>query len=283
MSRPRNYSQVTIKKLFGLSGNQCAFPGCTKTLVNDKNALDSCICHIEAAKIGGERYNPNMTDKERADYNNLIPLCPQHHAETNDTNHYTVAVLHKMKIDHESQCMRERLQKNPSMLKNVVYAISEIYLEEKIETLVLNIFDPNDKIIFNKLKDSVAIIKEYRVYQSKLNTLYNELESQGSIRKEKLLKNIKATYITIKGHYIQDSEVPLSIIQENSDKIFNDIYDELYKRLKESGLFEEDIFTGLRIIMVDAFIRCKILEEPSRLNSDAKIEYVPAGYKNDNQ
>jgi hypothetical protein len=188
-----------------------------------------------------------------------------------------------MKTDHESQCMHERLKKNPSMLKNVIYAISDIDLEAKNETPVLNIFDPNEKIIFNKLKNNVVIIKEYRVYQSKLNTLYDELESQGSIKKERLLKNIESIYITIKGHYIQNSKTSLSIIQENSDIIFNDVYDELYGKLEGSGLFEEDILIGLRIIMVDAFIRCKILEEPIKLNSDTNTENIPAGQKYDNQ
>ena len=93
----RNYSQKTIKRLFALSGNQCAFPNCNKTLVNQSNALESNICHIEAANPDGERYNPNMTDRERADYNNLILLCQEHHDETNDVTKYTVDVLQNMK------------------------------------------------------------------------------------------------------------------------------------------------------------------------------------------
>ena len=96
-SKARNYSPLTIKRLFGLSGNQCAFPGCTKICVNTQNAKDSNICHIEAAEKGGERYNPLMTDKQRADYPNLILLCIQHHDETNDIEKYTVEILKDMK------------------------------------------------------------------------------------------------------------------------------------------------------------------------------------------
>ena len=75
----RKYTDKTLKRLFGLSGNICAFPDCNALLVNEKNALDSNICHIEAANEGGERYNSSMTDEERADYSNLILLCRQHH------------------------------------------------------------------------------------------------------------------------------------------------------------------------------------------------------------
>jgi len=262
MSGPRNYTQSTIKRLFALSGNQCAFPGCTKTLVNSNNALDSCICHIEAANEGGERYNPNMNDTERADYNNLILLCPQHHAETNNVEKYTVDVLHKMKSDHESLCLNARIKANPSMLKNVINKIAEIDLEMTEDTPVFNVFDPKEKIQFNMIKDSAVLIKEYSVYQSKLNTLYNELEAAGSLKKEKLLQNIKMIYTEIKGKYVHNAENPINIIQSHSDAIFNDVYTMLYEKLKGSDIFEEDVLFGLRIIMVDAFLRCKILEEP---------------------
>jgi hypothetical protein len=100
---PRNYTDLTLKKLFALSGNQCSFPGCKEVLVNAKNAKNSNICHIEAANQGGERYNPQMTDEERADYPNLFLLCVQHHDETNDVKKYTVDVLRDMKQKHESE------------------------------------------------------------------------------------------------------------------------------------------------------------------------------------
>ena len=39
---------------------------------NKKNQLIGEVCHIEAAEIGGERYNPNQSDEDRRDYSNFI-------------------------------------------------------------------------------------------------------------------------------------------------------------------------------------------------------------------
>lgn len=259
---PRDYTDKTLKRLFGLSGNFCAFPGCNKRLVNERNAKDSNICHIEAANIGGERYNSNMTDIQRADYENLILLCIQHHDETNDFQKYTVDVLKQIKKNHESQFLNEKIKRNPSMLKNTINAIATIELDNYPETHMLNVVDPNEKIEYNCLKKNASIIKEYNIYHTKLNTLYNELEDQGSIKKEKLLKNIKLIYETVKGEIVKDSQNSLELIRSNSDLIFDMVYNALYQKLEDSDCWDEDIVLGLRIIMIDAFIRCKILEEP---------------------
>lgn len=261
-NQARNYSPMTLKRLFGLSGNQCAFPGCSKQLVNTTNAKDSNICHIEAANEDGERYNPSMTDLERANYPNLILLCVQHHDETNDEAIYTVEVLKEMRQNHESIISNKMLNEKPSMLINAINAISSIEIENIDETQSLKVIDPREKIKYNSIKRSTALIDEYKVYHSKINSLYDELETQGSIKKEKLLSNIKLIYTKIKGNYVLDSENTIEIIKANSDNIIEDVFNELYIKLEESNLFKEDIVLGINLIIVDAFIRCKILEEP---------------------
>jgi hypothetical protein len=261
-NKARNYTDMTLKRLFGLSGNECAFSTCTKRLVNQDNALDSNICHIEAASEGGERYNEDMSDKERADYSNLILLCPQHHSETNNVEIYTVEALIMMKRNHESDILNSKLKTNPSMLKNAINAISNIALTEINEAEILNVFDPKLKISHNSIKRNVALIQEYKVYHKKINTLYEELEKQGSIKKERLLNIIRNTYIEVKGKYILDSNNELEIIKLNSDNIIDDIFETLYLKMEDSQFWEEDIILGIRLIMVDAFMRCKILEEP---------------------
>ncbi|MEB9694857.1 hypothetical protein [Bacillus thuringiensis] len=91
----------TLRELYLKSGNRCAFPGCEKTILNDKGNVVGQICHIEAALPGGERFNPNQTNEERRQASNLLLLCYEHHIETNDVKEYTVKRLKKMKKNHE--------------------------------------------------------------------------------------------------------------------------------------------------------------------------------------
>ena len=92
----------TVKKLFALSGNICAFPSCQTKMVDENGNVLGQICHIEAAETNGERYNTNQNDEERRSFDNLILLCANDHVVTNDVTTYTVPVLQKMKKDHES-------------------------------------------------------------------------------------------------------------------------------------------------------------------------------------
>ena len=95
-------TEQTIKKLFALSGNICAFPGCDQKIFDTHGTLIGEICHIEAANQEGERFNKTQSDQERASFENLILLCANHHKVTNDVSIYTVATLKAMKLNHES-------------------------------------------------------------------------------------------------------------------------------------------------------------------------------------
>ena len=258
----RQYTNKTIKRLYALSKNKCAFPGCTALLVNKNNAMNSNICHIEAASEGGERYNPSMTNKERADYKNLILLCIQHHDKTNNVELYPVSVLQEMKASQESDIETQVINKNPSMLKNAITAIANISLDSIEKTSNLNTFDPGEKITYNSIKRNVALIQKYKVYHQKINSLYDELELQGSIKKEKLLNNIEVIYTRIKGNYVLDSDNQIETIRQHSDDIIDGVYNYLYSKFEESSLWEEDIVFGIPLIIIDAFMRCKILETP---------------------
>jgi formylglycine-generating enzyme required for sulfatase activity len=94
---------ATIKRLFAVSGNQCAFPGCTASLVIDDTVTGE-ICHIEAQNERGPRYNPNQPDEERHGFNNLLLLCGDHHKVIDaDSETYTVERLHEIKASHEAR------------------------------------------------------------------------------------------------------------------------------------------------------------------------------------
>lgn len=96
-------SPDTLRELFLKSGNQCAFPNCSDFMLNREGVFIGQICHIEAAEDGGERFNENMTDEERASFQNLMLMCYPHHQVTNDVEAYPVARLQAMKAEHEAK------------------------------------------------------------------------------------------------------------------------------------------------------------------------------------
>ena len=118
-----------IRTLFGLSRNQCAFPKCEQALFNHRNQFIAQICHIEAALPGGERFNPESTDEDRRDFNNLIILCYPHHIETNDEKKFTVEVLREIKTSHESQNSEARLAINDEKLIEINNYIKRNWLQ----------------------------------------------------------------------------------------------------------------------------------------------------------
>ena len=106
---PTSSTQQTIKKLFSLSGNKCAFPNCNNPIVEtENNSLTGIICHIKARNANGPRYDENQTDDERNSFENLILMCPIHHKVIDDDIiSYTVERLLEIKRNHESQAIQE--------------------------------------------------------------------------------------------------------------------------------------------------------------------------------
>lgn len=98
-----NPSVPTIKRLFAVSGNKCAFPKCPLPLVDEESGkVTGRICHIKARNEGGARYDANQADEERHGFENLVLMCPIHHdVIDSDEDSYTVERLQHIKSEHE--------------------------------------------------------------------------------------------------------------------------------------------------------------------------------------
>lgn len=94
-------SRHTVRELYLKSGNRCAFPGCQKFLFNETGTFIGEICHIEAAEPGGERFNPNQSNAERASFANLLLMCHDHHVQTDNVEKFDVARMRRIKAEHE--------------------------------------------------------------------------------------------------------------------------------------------------------------------------------------
>ncbi len=251
--------ETTIKRLYAKSGNQCSFPDCEQQIFSDNNTENiSQVCHIEAAEEGGERYNSNSTDELRRQYDNLIILCPTHHKTTDDTGKYTVELLKSMKSEHARKIERNVVSSSPTIFVTAINALSNMEFNNESNIDNFNIFFIDNKINHNQIVRWKPHINEYKKYQGKVESIYQTLESAGeSFKKDKLLQLINLKYLTIKGNLLQESENTLN----KSDDILDKIEEEL---INEVGVDYDNMVIAIPIIMVDAFMRCKILEKPNK-------------------
>lgn len=131
----------TIKALFAKSGNQCAFPNCNHSLIDDRNLFVGELCHINSVKKKDARYNPNLTDEQLRDYDNLILMCHAHHKRIDTFEaEYSVETLKKMRSEHEAMFSGQNFQVPDSVVEDSMIQIVlddswEIYLEQLINYL----------------------------------------------------------------------------------------------------------------------------------------------------
>lgn len=91
----------TVRRLFLLSGNQCAFPGCNHPIIVEDGTYVGELCHICAAAEDGERFDPMQNNEDRRQFDNLLLMCHPHHVVTDDVVAYPVERMRQMKADHE--------------------------------------------------------------------------------------------------------------------------------------------------------------------------------------
>ena len=128
MKKPnRIYAQKTLKILFALSGNECAAPGCTVSVVisatdKSKAQIMGNICHIYSFAENGPRGKAGLTEKDINSHENLIVLCPNHHTVV-DRQHetYPASTLRKWKETHEGKTRRDLPEDLDSEQAEIIY------------------------------------------------------------------------------------------------------------------------------------------------------------------
>ncbi len=271
--KARQYKPSTKRRLDTLSGNECAHPNCKKKLIaEDGISIISKICHITAASKEGPRFDENMTDDERRGFDNLILLCDEHHVmidNKGNESEYPTPLLKKWKSDHEKKILelissKNLLSKHPLALNKVISAISSKMDEVLDLPETENAPNTETKILFNNVKRYESVIREFAPYQVKLNKIYGIIEKEGSVKKELVLHNIKRIYLSVKSEYNNIEE-----IRNNADiildKVIETIWDNVDKAPNTLDEFDQEtIDFSLMIVIVDAFMRCNILEEPPK-------------------
>ncbi|MBC2686473.1 hypothetical protein HAU06_20575 [Bacillus toyonensis] len=223
-----NPSAATLRELYILSGNRCAFPDCNHEIIDEKGTLVAQLCHIEAAMPGGERFNTEMTDKERAQASNLLFMCHKHHKITDNVSEFDVAKMKKIKHDHEK------------LYRNIMH------------DMVKTIEDVTKKQILNKSKhfQSLNRVLDWNLREDDLKETVDSCNNEFKILKQ-LNKSTRAIFSSIiersEHGYRSKRIILLSLIQKNfslSDNDMKDYLDILIKYKLISEPYIDDDYRG---------------------------------------
>ena len=127
-----------------------------------------------------------------------------------------------------------------------------------IDSPEINSFEILRKIEFNDLLSVQPTIDDYKVYYSKLDEKYKEFDKQGANKSLSVLSVIRRQYNKL----ISNTKEPY--------EIFFSIIDNVVELIKSSKNYIEIPYEELEmcvsILVVDAFIRCKIFKNPEGYN-----------------
>lgn len=153
--------------------------------------------------------------------------------------------------------------KMDSNLASIINILSNEILTDITELPEIKSFDIEMKIQYNDLKSVKMIIDDYVIYCQKVDEKYKEFDKQGANKSITVLQTIRKQYGILKDKIEDEDEIFLKIVENIIDIVKSS------KNYVEISYEELEMYVG--ILVVDAFIRCKIFKNPEGYN------YVIAG------
>jgi hypothetical protein len=204
-------SEKTVKQLFAMSGNVCAYPGCQLPIVEGSGTITGEICHIRARHAGGPRFDPEQSEEDRHAFGNLILLCRHHHKVIDsEPEVYTIDALTEIKSIHESIAGRpETLQDGffAKVLINDLRRISVISNSGNVainspgamQAQTINVKTTKNKISVNAPPGTIGADQNASRYLKYLIKRYNEFAGRDTTRKARfsygaISRNIESNF-----------------------------------------------------------------------------------------
>lgn len=144
------------------------------------------------------------------------------------------------------------IEKLDSNLTTIVNILAKENLNENADLNVKS-FEIDRKITYNHLQKTKYVIEDYKIHHSRLERIYSEFDEQGANKSFSVLQNIRQEYINLLNDF-------------SNDALFLKIKDNIIDKIRQSANFVkmpiDELELSVNILLVDAFIRCKIFENP---------------------
>ena len=145
-----------------------------------------------------------------------------------------------------------------SNLAKVINILAEQTLDMDATSPEINAFAIEDKISFNNLEDVKDIIDDYKVFYHRLDEIDSEFDKEGKNKSSSVLQEIRRKYTELN----RTGKTPTEIFYE----ITNDVREVITDSSNFTEIPMEELHMCTDIIVVDAFIRCKIFKNPGGYN-----------------
>lgn len=144
-----------------------------------------------------------------------------------------------------------------SNLAAVINILSKEDWDKSEPVSEINTFEIDRKISHNNLNAAKSIIEDYMVHYGRLDKIYTEFDSQGSNKSKSVLSTIRQDYLKLISN-LTDDQLFFEVIFKVQDKILNSS--------NYTSIPIDELELCVNILVVDAFIRCKIFENPNNYN-----------------
>lgn len=144
-----------------------------------------------------------------------------------------------------------------SNLATVINILSKEDWNKKDSEGEINTYEIERKISHNNLNSAKIIIDDYSLHYSRVDKIYTEFDSQGSNKSNSVLSTIRQEYAKLKVS-LSDDELFFAVISKIQEKVLNSS--------NYTSIPFDELELCINILVVDAFIRCKIFENPKDYN-----------------
>ena len=142
-------------------------------------------------------------------------------------------------------------------LATVINILSKEDWDKSQPVSEINSFEIDRKISHNNLNAAKAIIDDYTIHYGRVDKIYTEFDSQGSNKSSSVLSTIRQEYARAKST-LTDDQLFFEVIFKVEEKILNSS--------NYTSIPFDELELCVNILVVDAFIRCKIFENPDNYN-----------------
>lgn len=148
-------------------------------------------------------------------------------------------------------------QKLESNLATVINILSKEDWNKKDSEGEKKPFQIERKIFYNNLNSAKIIIDDYSLHFNRVEKIYTEFDAQGSNKSYTVHSTIRLEYAKLKGK-LSDDELFFAVISKVQEKVLNSS--------NYTSIPFDELELCINILVVDAFIRCKIFENPENYN-----------------